>query len=44
MTAIPSKMFQSKLNSSKIDGAFTMARSNSFLNPYEILPIKETNI
>ena len=29
---------QSNLNSSNTDGSFTMADSNSFLSPYEILP------
>ena len=30
---------QSNLDCSNIDGSFTMANSNSFLGPYEILPI-----
>ena len=30
---------QSNLDSSNTDGSFTMANSNSFLSPYEILPI-----
>ena len=30
---------QSNRNGSNTDGSFTMANSNSFLNPYEILPI-----
>ena len=30
---------QTNLNSSNTDGSFTMANSNSFLSPYEILPI-----
>ena len=30
---------QSNLDSLNIDSAFTMANSNSFLSPYEILPI-----
>ena len=30
---------QSNLESSKTDSLFTMANSNSFLSPYEILPI-----
>ena len=29
------------LNSSKPDGSFTMANSNSFFSPYEILPIAQ---
>ena len=28
---------------SNIDGSFTMANSNSFLSPYEILPIAQEN-
>ena len=32
---------QSNLNSSNTDGSFTMANSNSFLSPYEILPIAQ---
>ena len=32
---------QSNLNSSNTDGSFTMVNSNSFLSPYEILPIQE---
>ena len=36
---------QSNLNSSNPDGSFTMADSNLFLSPYEILPmLKKTNI
>ena len=34
---------QSNLNSSNTDGSFTMANSNSFLSPYEILPIAQEN-
>ena len=30
-------------NSSKSDGSFTLASSNSFLSPYEILPIAQVN-
>ena len=30
---------QSNLNSSNTDGSFTMAYSNSFLSPYEVLRI-----
>ena len=32
---------QSNLDSSKTYDSFTMANSNSFLSPYEILPIAE---
>ena len=32
---------QSNLNSSDIDGSFTMANSNSVLSPYEILPMDQ---
>ena len=32
---------QSNLNSSNTDGSFTMANSNSFLSPYEILPLAQ---
>ena len=35
---------QSNLNNSNTDGSFTMDNSNSFLSPYEILPIAQTNI
>ena len=34
---------QSNLNSSNTDGSFTTANSNSFLSPYEILPIDQEN-
>ena len=34
---------QLNLNSSNIDGLFTMANSNSFLSPFEILPIAQEN-
>ena len=34
---------RSTLNSSGNVGSFTMANSNSFLSPYEILPIAEEN-
>ena len=34
---------QSNLNSSNTDGSFTMINSNSFLSPYEILPIAQEN-
>ena len=33
----------SNLNSTNTDGSFTMANSNSFLSPYEILPIDQEN-
>ena len=32
---------QSNLNSSNTDGSFTMANSNSFLSPYEFLPMDQ---
>ena len=32
---------QSNLDGSNTDGSFTMANSNSFLSPYEILPIAQ---
>ena len=34
---------QLNLNSSNTDGSFTMVNSNSFLSPYEILPIAQEN-
>ena len=34
---------QSNLYSSNTDGSFTMVNSNSFLSPYEILPIAQEN-
>ena len=34
---------QSNLNSLNTDGLFTMANSNSFLSPYEILPTAQEN-
>ena len=34
---------QSKLDGSNTDGSFTMANSNSFLSPYEILLIAQEN-
>ena len=34
---------QSNLSTSNTDGSFTMANSNSFLSPYEILPIAQEN-
>ena len=33
----------SNLNSSNTDCSFTMANSNSFLSPYEILPLTQEN-
>ena len=39
----PNKYVQSNLNSSNTDGLFTMANSNSFLSPYEILPLAQEN-
>ena len=38
-----STSIQSNLNSSNTDGLFTMANSNSFMSPYEILPIAQEN-
>ena len=35
-------LIQSYLNSSNIDSSFTMANSNSFVSPYEILPTAQT--
>ena len=32
---------QSNLNSSNTEGSFTTANSNSFLSPYEILPLAQ---
>ena len=37
------EQIQSNLSSSNTDGSFTMANSNSFLSPYEILPIAQEN-
>ena len=34
---------QSNRNSSNTDGSFIMANSNSFLSPYEILPLAQEN-
>ena len=34
---------QSNLKSSNTDGSFTMVNSNSFLSPYETLPIAQEN-
>ena len=36
-------LLQSNLNGSNTDGSFTMANSNSFFSPYEILPIAQEN-
>ena len=36
-------LVQSNLNGSNTDGSFTMANSNSFLSPNEILPIAQEN-
>ena len=36
-------LLQSNLDSSNTDGSFTMANSNSFFSPYEILPIAKEN-
>ena len=36
-------ILQSNLNSSNTNGPFTMANSNSFLSPYEILPLAQEN-
>ena len=38
-----SEYLQSNLDGSNTDGSFTMANSNSFLSPYEILPIAQEN-
>ena len=37
------KEIQSNLDGSNTDGSFTMATSNSFLSPYEILSIAQEN-
>ena len=37
------KNIQSNLDISNTDGSFTMANSNSFLSPYEVLPIAQEN-
>ena len=34
---------QSNLDSSNTDGSFTMANSNSFFSPFEVLPIAQEN-
>ena len=38
-----SSRIKSNLNSSNANGSFTIANSNSFLSPYEILPIAQEN-
>ena len=35
--------YKSNLDRSNTDGSFTMANSNSFFSPYEILPIAQEN-
>ena len=40
---ITSVELQSNLNSSNPDGSFTMADSNLFFSPYEIIPIAPEN-
>ena len=48
-TRHPAKMLfethiiQSNLDRSNTDGSFTMANSNSFFSPYEVLPIAQEN-
>ena len=37
------RKLQSNFDGSNTDGSFTMANSNSFLSPYEILPIAQEN-
>ena len=37
------RCIQSNLNGSNTDGSFTIANSNSFLSPYEILQIDQEN-
>ena len=37
------RQLQSNLDGSNTDGSFTMANSNSFFSPYEILPIAQEN-
>ena len=37
------KLVRSNFNSSNTDGSFTMANSNSFLSPYEMLLIAQEN-
>ena len=38
-----SKGIQSNLNHSNTNGSFTMAKSNSFLSPYDFFPIDQEN-
>ena len=38
-----SDQLQSNLNNSNTDGSFTMGNLNSFLSPYEILPLAQEN-
>ena len=40
-SAFCDKDIQSNLDSSNTDGSFTMANSNSFSSPYEVLPIAQ---
>ena len=40
---VSAEHIQSNLNSSNTYDSFTTANSNSFLNPYEILPIAPEN-
>ena len=40
---IKEEQIQSNLAGSDTDGSFTMANSNSFLSPYEILPVAQEN-
>ena len=42
-TLVRTEHIQSNLNSSNIDGSFTMSYLNSFLSPYEILSIAQEN-
>ena len=37
------RQLQTNLNTSNTNGQFTMANSNSFLSPYEILPTAQEN-
>ena len=37
------RTLQSNLDGSNTDGSFSMANSNSFLSPYEILPTAQEN-
>ena len=40
---VPDHTIQSNLDSLNTDGSFTMANLNSFLRPYEVLPIAQEN-